>query len=212
MRRRVLDVSRLSSNHNPMSRSGDLDTTSPSRVLAENVRQLRTARGLTQAQMAKRAGLPRATWANVESGDANPTLAVVHAVGFALDVSIEELLRPTVAACVLYPRESIPTQKRGSVGIRHLLPEPLVGATIDRFDMPPRARMKGMPHTPGTREYLTVERGTISLVTTGEQFVLREGDVLAFRGDQKHSYVNGSATEAAIGYSVVVLVDPSAPK
>jgi hypothetical protein len=35
--------------------------------LAKNVRQLRSARGMTQAQVARLAGLPRATWANLES-------------------------------------------------------------------------------------------------------------------------------------------------
>ena len=45
--------------------------------LANNVTQLREARGLTQQQMAKLAGLPRATWAHLESGNANPTQPVL---------------------------------------------------------------------------------------------------------------------------------------
>src|SRR5690606_15676659 len=45
--------------------------------LGENVRQLRQARGKTQQQMARLASLPRATWSNLESGHANPTLAVL---------------------------------------------------------------------------------------------------------------------------------------
>ena len=53
--------------------------------LARNVRQLRTARGMTQAQVAKLAGLPRATWANLESSAANPTLSVLHAAAAALE-------------------------------------------------------------------------------------------------------------------------------
>ena len=59
--------------------------------LAINVRQLRQARGSTQQQMAKLASLPRATWSNLESGQANPTLAVLHAASAALGVSLEEL-------------------------------------------------------------------------------------------------------------------------
>ena len=42
--------------------------------LGRNMRTLREGRALTQAQMAKTANLPRATWANLESGAANPTL------------------------------------------------------------------------------------------------------------------------------------------
>ena len=52
--------------------------------LGQNVRQLRAARGLTQAQIARLAGLPRATWANLETGAANPTLIVLAVLGVML--------------------------------------------------------------------------------------------------------------------------------
>jgi DNA-binding XRE family transcriptional regulator len=54
--------------------------------LGNNIRQLREARGLTQQQIAKVAGVPRPTWANLESGAANPTLAVLIRVASALQV------------------------------------------------------------------------------------------------------------------------------
>jgi quercetin dioxygenase-like cupin family protein len=75
---------------------------------------------------------------------------------------------------------------------------------IDRFEMPPGSRMAGVPHTPGTREYLTSERGEIVLIASGERYVLAQGDVVAFRGDQRHSYAN-EGTKGAVAYSVVVL-------
>ena len=60
--------------------------------LARNVKQLRQSRALTQTQMAKLSGLPRATWANIESGAANPTLSVLHRVAHALQVTLEEII------------------------------------------------------------------------------------------------------------------------
>ncbi|MEC8191146.1 MAG: helix-turn-helix transcriptional regulator, partial [Myxococcota bacterium] len=41
--------------------------------LALNVRQLRSARQLSQVQLAQIAGIPRPTLAHLESGSANPT-------------------------------------------------------------------------------------------------------------------------------------------
>ncbi len=64
--------------------------------------------------------------------------------------------------------------------------------------------MTGVPHTPGTREYLTVETGAIALTAAGRTWTLEPGDVLAFRGDQRHSYAN-PGRGAAVGYSVVML-------
>ena len=175
--------------------------------LADNLRQLRQTRGKTQQQMAKLAGVPRATWANLESGGANPTLSVLHAAATALQVSLEELLAPPRATGRHYPKASLPVKTRGKVRIHKLLPDPVPGMEIDRFEMPPKARITGIPHTPGTREYLTCERGRIRLVASGESFELDAGDVVAFRGDQRHSYANVGA-DTAIAFSVVMLVSP----
>ena len=65
--------------------------------LGRNVKDLRQARGLTQGQLAKLAGIPRATWANLESGAANPTLNVMLAVARGLQVPLEELVSRRVS-------------------------------------------------------------------------------------------------------------------
>jgi transcriptional regulator with XRE-family HTH domain len=172
--------------------------------LAANVKQLRAARGFTQQQMARLSGIPRATWANLESGGANPTLAVLHRVAGALQVSLEELLAPPRAASRFYARSAVPARIRGQVIVRQLLPDPIPGSEIARMEFPPLARLIGIPHTPGTREYLTCESGEILLVAGGESFHLHPGDVVSFRADQRHSYSNPGRA-AAVGYSVVLL-------
>lgn len=172
--------------------------------LGRNIRVLREARGLTQSQIAKLAGIPRATLAHLESGGGNPTLAILSAVAAAFQVSLEELVAAPRAALELFPKSRVPMRMRGNVEVRKLLPDPIPGMEIDRFALPGRAKMVGVPHTPGTREYLTCERGTIVLVASGERVSLGEGDIVAFRGDQRHSYENPNAT-AAVAYSVVVL-------
>jgi transcriptional regulator with XRE-family HTH domain len=171
---------------------------------AANVKQLREARGLTQAQIARLAELPRATWANLESGAANPTLSVLDRVAHALQVTLEELVAAPRASAQHYPKATIPERARGTVLVRKLLPDPIPGMDIDRFELPPGARMTGIPHTAGTREYLTCERGSIVLVASGERYDLAQGDVVAFRGDQRHSYAN-EGEKPAVAYSVVVL-------
>ena len=172
--------------------------------LGRNVKQLREARGKTQQAISKIAGIPRATWAHLESGDANPTLSVLHRVAGARGVSLEELIAIPRAACTFYPRAEVRVLKRGPVSIRKLLPDPIAGMEMDRLELPPKSRMVGIPHTPGTREYLTCESGEIVLVAAGETWRLSEGDVIAFRGDQRHSYANPSDS-ISVAYSVVVL-------
>ena len=78
----------------------------------------------------------------------------------------------------------------------------LPGLDLERMVLPPGARMTGVPHTTGTREYLTCERGTVELAVAGERYRLAEGDVVTFRGDQRHGYHNPGA-ETAVAYSAI---------
>jgi XRE family transcriptional regulator, regulator of sulfur utilization len=175
--------------------------------LAANLRALRDGRGLTQAQLAKLSGVPRATLGQLESGVANPTLSVLHRVAMALQVPLEELIAAPKTATMFYPRSSIAVRRRGDASVRKLLPERIHGAEIDRIELPRGGRMTGVPHTPGTREFLTCEQGSIVLTASGETWTLHEGDVIAFRGDQKHAYANPGET-VSVGWSVVLIEEP----
>jgi transcriptional regulator with XRE-family HTH domain len=171
--------------------------------LASNLKQLREARGLTQDQMARLAGIPRATWGHLESGAANPTLQVLHKAALALQVPLEELTASPRAVGRLYPQDALATHKQGDGTVRKLLPDPIPGVVIDRMEIPAGGRIPGVPHMPGTREYLTCERGRIELVASGERWELGPGDALVFRGDQRHSYRNIDARQPARAISVV---------
>ncbi len=175
--------------------------------LAANLRFQRERRRLTQSGMASLCGLPRSTIAQLESGSGNPTLAVLSSLAGALRITIEEILSSPHARCQLFPRGSLPVAERGRDGsakVQKLLPDPIPGMEIDRVEIQPGGRMTGVPHRPGTREYLACERGRLTLRTAGESYRLEPGDVLAFDGDQPHSYhTEGSA--AAVGYSIVTL-------
>ena len=175
--------------------------------LASNLRYLRAQRSITQAKLAKQAGLPRSTLATLELGDGNPTLSVIARLSLALQVSIEELLSTPRAQVQRFPKGSLPSSKRsgGAVWVSKLLPDPVPSMEIDRIELKPGASFRGVPHRPGTREYLCCEKGQITLWAASERIDLQPGDVAAFQGDQRHSYKN-EGTTTAVGFSVVALV------
>ena len=175
-----------------------------SQNLAANIRQLRERLGLSQQQIARQAQLPRPTWANLESGEANPTIGVLTKVAASLSVGIEELLSAPKATARHFPAEALPTRRRGRIAVRSLLPEPVPGLELERMSLPPAAQMVGAAHPKGTREYLACEIGELELTASGTRFRLQAGDVLVFRGDQRHSYRN-SGRGRAVAYCVVTL-------
>jgi transcriptional regulator with XRE-family HTH domain len=179
------------------------------RDLAENIEALRTARGLSQAALARLAGVPRSTLTHVESGHGNPSLANLARIAASLSVSIEELLTRPRAACKLTRASELPAVRRagGAATLFKLLPDPIPGMEIDRMSLDAGARMGGVPHVRGTKEYLTVIQGEIHVYVAGQRFGVGVGDVLAFPGDQTHSYHN-TGRGRALALSVVALAPP----
>jgi len=179
----------------------------PARNLGRNLRQLRSARGVSQGQLARAAGIPRATWSNLESGGANPTLGVLAAAASALGVSVEELLAPPHTEGRVLKRDSLPVRRAGNAMVRRILGETLPGADVERIELPPHGRFVGIPHTAGTREFLACESGCIEVTVAGEAHLAEAGDVVSFRGDMRHAYHNPGA-EPAVGYAIVLLTSP----
>lgn len=176
------------------------------RHLARNLVSLRHTRALTQDGLAKTAALPRSTIANLESGDGNPSLAVLVKVAGALGVPIDELLASPRAMVRRWSGTEVATRHKGrGVQIRALVPEPVPDEMIEVMDFTPGAAMGGTPHLPGTREFFTCLDGNVNLMVAGERYALQAGDVLAFPGNLPHSYQNADAVEPARGISVVVL-------
>ncbi|HKO50260.1 MAG TPA: S-adenosylmethionine:tRNA ribosyltransferase-isomerase [Polyangiaceae bacterium] len=106
-------------------------------------------------------------------GSGNPTLTVLHAVCSAFQVSLEEIVAEARANARLYPKGTLPLRNRGRVQVSSLLPDKIPGMQIERLELPMGSRMIGVPHTPGTREYLTCESGEIELVASGQAFAAR---------------------------------------
>ena len=174
--------------------------------LARNLASLRHARGLTQEALAKACGVPRSTIANLESGDSNPSLAVLVKVAHALSVPIDELLASPRAKVRKWSESDVGTRHHGrGVTLRALVPEPVPEEVLTLMDFAPDGAMRGAPHLPGTREYFTCLAGRVTIYVAGDRHDLGPGDVLAFPGNLPHSYQNPDPRERARGVSVVVL-------
>ncbi len=177
-----------------------------SRHLGRNLTSLRQVRKLTQGALAKAAGVPRSTIANLESGDGNPSLAVLVKVARALRTSIDELTASPRAKVRRWSSSDLVSHSRGrGVTTRDLVPEPVPEEVMELMEFAPGAVMAGTPHLPGTREYFSCIEGAVTIFVAGEKYELAAGDVLGFPGNVPHSYRNTAGGGRARGVSVVVM-------
>src|SRR5260221_1269622 len=132
--------------------------------LARNLTSLRHTRSLTQETLAKAAGVPRSTIANLESGGGNPSLTVLVKVANALGAPIDELLAAPRAKVRKWPAADIAKTTKGrGVSIRSLVPEPVPEEMLTVMDFAPSGAMRGTPHLPGTREFFTCLAGRVTI-------------------------------------------------
>jgi XRE family transcriptional regulator, regulator of sulfur utilization len=175
--------------------------------IAQNIRQLKLIRNMTQEELVKISGVPKPTWNNLESGTANPTVSVLAKVASALQVSVEELISPPKTQARHFSADSDEGGQNGSAVIRRVLPFRLLGLEIDRLELPPGSELTGTPHSLGTMEYVVCETGRVELIVLEDVYELSPGDVVVIQGDLEHTYANREQ-DVAVAYSAVV-VGPS---
>lgn len=78
-----------------------------SQNLGLNIRARRKELAISQEELARRCNVDRSYMGQIERGNANPSLAVIDAVAFALVLTASELLREYHAITAKPPRKKL---------------------------------------------------------------------------------------------------------
>ncbi len=163
-------------------------------VVGQNVKELRTARGLTLDLLAGMSGVGRQALGQIEIGRTVPSVGTLWKIARAFDVPFSALLaRPAPRATTLFRSA---TAKRlvspdGRFSSRALY-APGDGGKVELYELflAAHAREAAEAHAPGTRENLVVTAGRLQLDVGAESFELVKGDAIAFTADVPHAYIN----------------------
>ena len=136
---------------------------------------------------------------DVERGGKVPTVLVLDRIATGLDSSIARLLGEERAARVVVLRRREQDVAHDPSGWERVILSPVLpGVEFEfmRTTIPAGVDVGGFsPHAPGSREYLAMERGTLSLTIDGTPYTLRAGDSIYYGGDCWHAFANpGSET------------------
>lgn len=184
----------------PSGTKGDeLGAAELARRVADSLRRIRKARGLSLDQLAAGSGVSRAALSQIEGSRTNPTLAVLWKVAVGLGVPFGQLLGEQAdARCrVLRSQDITPLRSvDGRVESRLLTP---AGATLGfetyELRMAPRGLLSSEAHVAGTSETVIVLTGALRMTVEDECFDLAPGDTFHFRADARHAYENRSSHE-----------------
>jgi transcriptional regulator with XRE-family HTH domain len=153
-----------------------------------NVHRLRTAAGLSLADLAAAGGISKTTLHGIEQGQGNPTLSTLWALAGALGVSLGELLEPPAPPVAVVRAAEGPRADGDAVHAR-LLHRIAVRGRVEVFAIELDAvEQASQAHLPGVEECLIVTTGAIRTGPRDEPVDLAEGDCVRFAAATPHVY------------------------
>ena len=184
------------------------------RVVGENLRRLRTRRGLSLERLSRACGVSRAMLGQVELAQSTPTIHVLWKISTALGVPFSALIAgaPEAQPAVMRARNAkLLASRDGAFTSRALFPTE--GPRVVEFyelRLAPASVEKAEAHPPGTRENLVVAEGALTMVVGRARHQLSTGDAILFEADVAHEYRNEGPGELRM-YLVITYADQLTP-
>lgn len=196
----------------PPRRKTRIPETSPEAInenLGRRVKKLRADRGWSLEELATASGVSRSMLSEVEREKANPTLTVTFRIARAFGLTLQELIESaeTSASKIQVIRASDRAQVYRSdkqCEIRTLSPLNLEkDVEFYELTLRPGGALRSQPHFEGTREFLTVEEGSVRIESGTDTDELGKGDSGTYRADVPHAILN-TGKAAALVFLVVI--------
>ncbi|MFD0885492.1 helix-turn-helix domain-containing protein [Streptosporangium algeriense] len=160
--------------------------------IGSRIRRARLARGLSLNELSKLASVAKATLAQLERGQGNPTLDTLTSLATHLGISLPELFLADDA-----PEPQVTRAGEGMVirddGLALRLVHSATGerALYEIFDLRlAEGTYESDSHGEGVLEHLIVHEGEILVGPNDGQVHLRPGDFVSFTANCPHSYTS----------------------
>ncbi|MBH1938774.1 helix-turn-helix domain-containing protein [Streptomyces sp. AV19] len=169
--------------------------------VGRRLRELRSGRGLSLSELARRSGIGKGTLSELESGRRNPTLETLYALTTALSAPLSALLSPAGG------RETV---SGGAVDAVLTDRHEDASAVTEVFRIRIRAgsAQESAAHAPGTREHIVVLGGTARVGEAASPLTVGPGGHGAWAADVPHLY---AAPDGDVEAVLVVRYAAAAP-
>lgn len=162
--------------------------------IAHSLRREREALGISVSELARRAGVSKATVSQLESGAGNPSVETLWALGDALGIPFATLVdRPAEGPTLIRAADLAGAPQVPSAAAPYsaaLLSASPPGARRDLYliQAEPGEPRRSAPHLPGMTEHVVLLSGSARIGPADAPEVLAPGDYISYRGDAAHIF------------------------
>lgn len=177
-------------------------------ALGNAIQRLRKAYNMSLGDLSEQSGVAKSIISQIERNETNPTIGTVQRLSKALDTTVDAVLKPenTNAILEFQGKSAIPVLESED-GLCRLS---IAGALnlvqyLQWYDF--HARPGGVlasePHQAGSVEHLQVLDGELMVTCGDETKTVKKGEILRYRGDERHVIENTGSGDA---HATMVLV------
>ncbi|WP_250675448.1 helix-turn-helix domain-containing protein (plasmid) [Paraclostridium ghonii] len=162
--------------------------------IGNNIKEIRKSRGLTIDKLSLESGVSKGMISEIERGVRNPSINTLWSIANTLKIPINYILKGNnIQEPVIYKIGDKLDLGESSYSIHTIM-----NFNEDRkFEIyfneyKPNSQTKPSAHYDGVEEYALITCGQLTLSMDGNEFIANEGEVIYFKGNNLHSYINNT--------------------
>lgn len=163
------------------------------KVIAINLKRLRTERNLTLGQLSKMSGISKTILSNIEKGDSNPTVNTIWKIANGLNVPYTRLMESIDKEATII-RKSEPMVQTGETDhyriYCYFTNTPVRNFELFYVELDAHSSNATIGHSEKAQEYIYMIQGELVLHTEMGDHTLQVGDALVFDSSINHTYMN----------------------
>ncbi len=170
-------------------------------AISQNIKDIREKKKLTLDAAAQLTGVSRSMLAQIERGDANPTISILWKIANGYKVSFTSLIEqaPSFATVIRHDDvEKMEADNGKYVNFPAFAFDEQRSFETYRIYIAEGGQLQAQAHMTGTEEYITVFAGSVEITVQDKIFHLQTGDSVRFLADVNHTYKNVGSQEVQL--------------
>lgn len=163
------------------------------KIIALNLKKLRTDRNLTLGQLSKISGISKTMLSEIEKGGGNPTINTIWKIANGLNVPYTKLMEEIEKEATVVRRSEPCVQTDETEHYRvycYFTSTPVRNFELFYVELDAESSNASIGHSQKSQEYIYIIQGELVLETETGEYTLGEGDSVVFDSSIGHTYIN----------------------
>lgn len=169
--------------------------------IAENLKKIRNERNLSLNQLADITGISKSMLGKIEREETSPTISTIWKISTGLKIALTDLIETSSPSKKLFTKDDIvPFYEDNKKVYSYPFFRNNQGKNFELMQvfLEPSGKLISQAHIGGTKEYIIVFNGILTITVDNEEYHIEAGQAFQFDADKNHIYENRSNEKVSL--------------